>query len=67
MTRLTAADYARAEQMLAPYRARLVPAVTPQWLSEGARFWGRHLHPTEPPAYRLAPLPEPPGGGLLGS
>jgi len=29
-------------------------------------YFVRHLHGTEPPAYRLAPLPEPPGGGLLG-
>ncbi|MFC5137948.1 DPP IV N-terminal domain-containing protein [Actinomycetospora rhizophila] len=36
---LTAADYARAEQMLAPYRARRVPTVTPQWLGDGERFW----------------------------
>ncbi|GAB3480839.1 S9 family peptidase [Nocardiopsis coralliicola] len=38
---LTDADYARAEQMLAPYRARLIPqaAVEPQWLGGGERFW----------------------------
>ncbi|GAA1380699.1 DPP IV N-terminal domain-containing protein [Pseudonocardia kongjuensis] len=38
--RLTDADYARAEQMLAPYRARLVPtaAVVPQWSADGTRF-----------------------------
>jgi dipeptidyl-peptidase-4 len=38
---LTDSDYARAEQMLAPYRARRVPgsAPQPQWLSEGQRFW----------------------------
>lgn len=38
---LTASDYARAEQMLAPYRARKVPgcALAPQWLSDGERFW----------------------------
>ena len=35
---LTAADYARAEQMLAPYRARRVPTVAPQWLEDGERF-----------------------------
>nr|WP_236695571.1 DPP IV N-terminal domain-containing protein [Mycolicibacterium chubuense] len=40
-TQVTDSDYARAEQMLAPYRARRVPgsAVTPQWLSQGSRFW----------------------------
>ncbi|GAA4905420.1 dipeptidyl aminopeptidase/acylaminoacyl peptidase [Actinomycetospora succinea] len=47
MSPLTAADYARAEQMLAPYRARRVPTVTPQWLGDGERFWyvvgGRHV------------------------
>ncbi|NVN49724.1 DPP IV N-terminal domain-containing protein [Mycolicibacterium hippocampi] len=38
--RLTDSDYARAEQMLAPYRLRRVPGttVTPEWLSEGRRF-----------------------------
>ncbi|WP_233573667.1 S9 family peptidase [Amycolatopsis panacis] len=38
---LTTTDYARAEQMLAPYRARLVPRaeVVPQWSDDGARFW----------------------------
>ena len=38
---LTDSDYARAEQMLAPYRARRVPGGTlqPQWLSGGRRFW----------------------------
>lgn len=38
---LTDSDYARAEQMLAPYRARKVPgsALQPQWLSDGKRFW----------------------------
>lgn len=38
---LTDSDYARAEQMLAPYRARRVPgsSIQPQWLSEGRRFW----------------------------
>ncbi|MFI5507952.1 DPP IV N-terminal domain-containing protein [Mycobacterium sp. NPDC051804] len=38
---LTGSDYARAEQMLAPYRARKVPgsALQPQWLSDGKRFW----------------------------
>ncbi|WP_193105911.1 DPP IV N-terminal domain-containing protein [Brachybacterium sp. FME24] len=37
---LTDSDYARAEQMLAPYRDRLVPqaAVVPQWSDEGATF-----------------------------
>ncbi|HWN26772.1 MAG TPA: DPP IV N-terminal domain-containing protein [Actinomycetospora sp.] len=35
---LTVADYARAEQMLAPYRARRVPTVAPQWLDDGERF-----------------------------
>ncbi|WP_345498787.1 S9 family peptidase [Nocardia callitridis] len=41
VTRLSDADYARAEQMLAPYRAQRVPgsAVNPQWLTDGARFW----------------------------
>ncbi|ANY08480.1 S9 family peptidase [Pseudonocardia sp. HH130630-07] len=40
MTQLTDADYARAEQMLAPYRARRIPGgvVAPAWLSDGARF-----------------------------
>ncbi|MBN9734816.1 MULTISPECIES: DPP IV N-terminal domain-containing protein [unclassified Pseudonocardia] len=40
MTPLTDADYARAEQMLAPHRARRVrgAAVTPHWLSGEARF-----------------------------
>lgn len=39
--RLDAADYARAEQMLAPYRARLLPraAVVPRWSGDGTRFW----------------------------
>ncbi|MGH7290962.1 MAG: DPP IV N-terminal domain-containing protein, partial [Myxococcota bacterium] len=38
---MTDADYARAEQMLAPYRARRVPgsSVQPNWLSDGQRFW----------------------------
>ena len=38
---LTDSDYARAEQLLAPYRARKVPGSTlaPQWLSGGRRFW----------------------------
>lgn len=38
---LTDSDYARAEQMLAPYRARRVPGSSPQphWLSGGKRFW----------------------------
>ncbi|WP_433781286.1 DPP IV N-terminal domain-containing protein [Actinomycetospora sp. CA-101289] len=35
---LTVADYARAEQMLAPYRARRVPTVAPRWLDDGERF-----------------------------
>ena len=37
---LTDTDYARAEQMLAPYRDRLIPtaAVVPQWSGDGARF-----------------------------
>ena len=40
-TTLTDSDYSRAEQMLAPYRARKVPGSTldPQWLSDGRRFW----------------------------
>lgn len=40
-TALTDSDYARAEQMLAPYRARRVPGATlqPNWFSEGTRFW----------------------------
>ncbi|MEV1291983.1 DPP IV N-terminal domain-containing protein [Pseudonocardia sp. NPDC049635] len=38
MTRLTESDYARAEQMLLPYRSRKVPAVRPQWQRGGARF-----------------------------
>jgi dipeptidyl-peptidase-4 len=40
---LTDSDYARAEQMLAPYRLRRMPgsAVKPTWLSEGRRFWYR--------------------------
>jgi dipeptidyl-peptidase-4 len=40
-TELSDADYARAEQMLAPYRARRMPgsSVQPQWFSEGRRFW----------------------------
>lgn len=38
--RLTDTDYARAEQMLAPYRDRLLPqaAVVPPWSDDGARF-----------------------------
>ena len=49
MTRLTDADYARAEQLLAPYRARRVPGarLDPQWEPGGARFryqvGSRHL------------------------
>ncbi|WP_103380673.1 S9 family peptidase [Pseudonocardia dioxanivorans] len=35
---LTDDDYARAERMLAPYRARHVPRVDPQWLPGGRRF-----------------------------
>jgi dipeptidyl-peptidase-4 len=40
-TQLTDADYARAEQMLAPYRARRVlgSSLEPNWLSDGSRFW----------------------------
>ena len=40
---LTDSDYSRAEQMLAPYRARRVPgsSIAPQWISEGRRFWYR--------------------------
>ncbi len=40
-TLLTDSDYARAEQMLAPYRARKVPGASlhPQWLPGGNRFW----------------------------
>lgn len=42
-TTLTNSDYARAEQMLAPYRARRVPgsSLQPQWLADGTRFWYR--------------------------
>nr|WP_284233420.1 MULTISPECIES: DPP IV N-terminal domain-containing protein [unclassified Mycolicibacterium] len=38
---MTDSDYARAEQMLAPYRMRRVPgsSIQPQWFSEGKRFW----------------------------
>lgn len=38
---LTDSDYARAEQLLAPYRERKVPGsrLAPQWLSGGTRFW----------------------------
>lgn len=41
MTELSNADYARAEQMLAPHRTRRVPeaAMEPHWLDEGTRFW----------------------------
>ncbi|WP_280508450.1 S9 family peptidase [Nocardia flavorosea] len=37
---LTDTDYARAEQMLAPYRDRLLPqaVVVPHWSDDGARF-----------------------------
>nr|WP_293235957.1 DPP IV N-terminal domain-containing protein [Mycolicibacterium sp.] len=40
-THVTDSDYARAEQMLAPYRARRLPgsSVQPRWFSEGRRFW----------------------------
>lgn len=40
MTRPESADYARAEAMLAPYRARRVPGSTlePQWTTDGTRF-----------------------------
>jgi hypothetical protein len=49
VTTLCDADYARAEQMLAPYRARRLPSsrISPQWLPGGARFryqvGSRHL------------------------
>ncbi|NKY36034.1 hypothetical protein HGA13_23590 [Nocardia speluncae] len=38
---LTDTDYAGVEQMLAPYRDRLLPqaAVVPHWSDDGARFW----------------------------
>ncbi|ANW65018.1 peptidase S9 [Mycobacterium sp. djl-10] len=38
---LTDSDYARAEQMLAPYRQRQLPgaAIKPNWLDGGSRFW----------------------------
>lgn len=38
---VTDADYARAEQMQRPYRARRVPgsALQPHWLGDGERFW----------------------------
>lgn len=38
---VTDSDYARAEQMLLPHRARLVPgkSLQPNWISEGKRFW----------------------------
>ncbi|GAB3473308.1 S9 family peptidase [Nocardiopsis coralliicola] len=41
MSRPTAADYARAEQMLAPYRLRSVEGgpVDPQWYADGSGFW----------------------------
>jgi dipeptidyl-peptidase 4 len=50
---LTDADYARAEQMIGPYRARRVPggSVQPQWLSDGKRFWyqvGTHFVLVDP-------------------
>ncbi len=40
-TTLSDSDYARAEQMLAPYRARRVPGskLVPQWMAAGERFW----------------------------
>lgn len=40
-TQLTDSDYARAEQLLAPYRARKVPgsSLKPQWFADGTRFW----------------------------
>ncbi|MDL5158345.1 S9 family peptidase [Actinomycetospora termitidis] len=38
-THLSTTDYARAEQMLAPYRSRRVPRVTPHWIADGRRFW----------------------------
>ncbi|GKT31552.1 DPP IV N-terminal domain-containing protein, partial [Aduncisulcus paluster] len=42
-TLLTNSDYARAEQMLFPHRARRVPGtvLTPQWSADGTRFWYR--------------------------
>ncbi|MDM2592733.1 S9 family peptidase, partial [Mycobacteroides abscessus] len=42
-TLLSDSDYARAEQMLFPHRARRVPGtvLTPQWFADGARFWYR--------------------------
>lgn len=38
---VTDSDYARAEQMLLPHRARLVPgkSLQPNWIGEGKRFW----------------------------
>lgn len=39
--RLTDDDYARAERMLAPYRARHVPAVVPQWRPHGRFIYTR--------------------------
>ena len=54
MTQLTDSDYARAEQMLGPYRARRVPgaAVTPQWFTGGAFSYrvGSHHHVVDPAA-----------------
>jgi dipeptidyl-peptidase-4 len=38
MSHPTATDYARAEQMLAPYRARRIPRVEPRWMRAGERF-----------------------------
>ena len=49
MIEIGKADYARAEQMLAPYPARRLPGarISPQWLPGGARFryqvGSRHL------------------------
>ena len=39
--RVTAADYASAEQMIVPHRGRHVlgNAIAPQWLDDGKRFW----------------------------
>ena len=63
MTRLTAADYARAEQMLAADGRTPIHGLL--WRPHGLDP-GRRYPVTEPPTYRLAPLPEPPSGGLLG-
>lgn len=42
-TLLSDSDYARAEQMLFPHRARRVAGtvLTPQWFADGARLWYR--------------------------